>query len=250
MSQHSSSALAPRGRRDRRAGEASASPRCSRTRVSGMARSKRSSPASIAASTAARSRCTSGACRSTSFSGATRSSPYEVNGQPSAAAARLSAPAGRPGLVRDDQREVALADHRPGGAVRRLPDAARLSRALRGGRARSFRSPRWRRGRSWFRPGFPSSGAASASCRPEPCEIVGRAWSGGAEVVRRRRSRRTAVRRGPRRSSATRVSGAGRGVRGASHGTPSRASTSSAAVRATRPGTSSRSRRPGTWAAI
>jgi DMSO/TMAO reductase YedYZ molybdopterin-dependent catalytic subunit len=44
---------------------------------------------------------------------------YEMNGAPLAAAARLPAPPGRPRLVRDDEREVALADRAP--STRRSP---------------------------------------------------------------------------------------------------------------------------------
>ena len=76
---------------------------------------------------------------------------------------------------------------------------------------------------------------AGRAVRDRRARVVGRGGGRRAST-----SRRTAVRRGLRRNSAMRVSGAGRGGHGASRGTRSRASTSSAAARATRPGTSSR----------
>ena len=63
---------------------------------------------------------------------------YEMNGAPLPPAARLPAQNGRPGLVRDDERQVAVADRVPRGAVRRLPAIVVVPRAAvrgRGGRA-------------------------------------------------------------------------------------------------------------------
>ena len=73
-----------------------------------------------------------------------------VRGQrrPASAAARLSASPGRPRLVRDDEREVALAHDGARRAVRRLPDAPLLPRAARRRTSRASRSPRSRRARS------------------------------------------------------------------------------------------------------
>ena len=53
---------------------------------------------------------------------------YEVERRSASTAARLPAPPRRAGVVRDDEREVALAHHTRRRAVRRLSDAALVSR--------------------------------------------------------------------------------------------------------------------------
>ena len=109
-----------------------------------------------------------------------------VRGQrrPAPAAARVPAPAGRPRLVRDDEREVALAHH----VVDAPFDGYQMRQAYRvrheedEGRARSAASPR---ARSWCRPGIP--------------EFLTRArsWAGACEwsAVPGRRPEIVAVRR-------------------------------------------------------
>ena len=61
--------------------------------------------------------------------------------RPAAPAARLPAAAGGARLVRDAEREVAHEDHRPRGAVRRLPERGRLPPLQRRRRARRARHP-------------------------------------------------------------------------------------------------------------
>ncbi len=164
-----------------------------------------------------------------------------------AAATRLPAPARRPGLVRDGERQVAQADLAARRAVRRVPDAPLVSPPPGGGRGRRA---------ALAHPGALAGRAAGDSGLPDPSAggRGGRVRAPGPRVVRRGRSdrgrglvrRRRDVGRAP--SSGLRSSDALPGARGRSPGTRSRESGSSAAAPATRPGTSSRSSRPGTSA--
>ena len=97
-------------------------------------------------------------------------------------------------------------------------------------------------------PGIPEFLTRARVVEAGECEIVGRAWSGDAEIAAVDVSTDGGATWAPAELGDARWGG-GRGARGASRGTPSPASTSSAAARATRPATSSRSSRRGTSAA-
>ena len=164
------------------------------------------------------------------------------------AAARLPAPAGGAGVVRDDEREVAGVDLTPRRAVRRVPDAPLLPHPLRGGRAGRADHDH----RAAVADGAPGDPRVHL---PRPHARARAVRARRSCVVGRRRDRRRRRLHGRRRalvagaSSATRRSAAGPGARGGSRGTPSRASTSSAAERAMRRERNSRWSRPGTSAA-
>ena len=99
-------AVAGRGGRHRRVDRRPAARRCSPKPASSTAPSTWSSPAPTTASSAASSRTTSAACRSPRR-GARRPAGLRDERRAAAAAARLPAAAGRPGLVRHGARQVA-----------------------------------------------------------------------------------------------------------------------------------------------
>ena len=99
-----------------------------------------------------------------------------------AAAARLPAAAGRAGLVRDDEREVARADRRDRRAVRRLPAGDGLPDARARGRPRDagHADHAARADGAAGDPGLHDARAGSS--RPGRASCAGRAWSGWGAI--------------------------------------------------------------------